>query len=90
MASKCKTFVNVAITLVLLGLFLAMSMNEVWRYEEHHTATSTDTKTETDIEFPAVTICDNHYRHRDAMEDYGMPRHPFARPAEVVIDPIYE
>ena len=88
--NKCRLAASTLTTLVLLGIFLAMSKNEIERYGEHHTATSTDTKMETEIEFPALTICDNHYRHGDVVRDLNMPRNPFASLLEVRIDPIYE
>lgn len=65
---------------VCLGCFMMATYWEFKAYSEHPTFTSSEFVAISDLEFPAVTICDNHFKYGQLSNDLKFPLpFPFIR-----------
>ncbi|XP_059096541.1 uncharacterized protein LOC131891059 [Tigriopus californicus] len=65
---------------ICVGCFIAATYWELKAYSEHPTFTSSEFVAISDLEFPAVSICDNHFKYGEISSDLNFPPpFPFVR-----------
>ncbi len=72
-------------TMVCAGIFLYLSFKQykVFKSEPAGTSLARESMDGGNLPFPAVTVCDPHFKNALAFKELGLPKSPFGPPREV-------
>ena len=83
-----KGLVNLAFSLICLSCFFYMAIDQIRRYLSHPTKFNLYREFRQELEFPAISFCDHHYRFKKLVEKMQLPRSPIAPPSIVRVTPL--
>ncbi len=70
------------------GIFLCLSLEQYKVFKSEPAGTSlTRELMDGNLPFPAVTVCDPHFKNALAFKELGLPKSPFGPPTEVSSSP---
>ncbi len=81
-------WVQIIISLCCYLVFILMSKEQYDTFRDEPTGSALSSESVSNLPFPAITICDNHFENARAYEELGFPMSPFGRPQQVKKNPL--